>query len=220
LGRNAVVTQEKKIAMAAAEHDFAQKRLSRYEGIEGERLSAQQMDERKSQVQITQAKLAAAKLEMERLVLSHEMGVALARLELGRLTLNREISMGQARNRLSLAREKLRQSVLRAPRDGTLLEIFVRPGESSGGRPLLTMAELEPMYVIAEIFEGDLLKISPGMKATITSSALPGPLKGEVESVGRVITGSSRAANVKVRLLDSKAASRLINMEVDISIEF
>ncbi|MEW6669027.1 MAG: efflux RND transporter periplasmic adaptor subunit [Thermodesulfobacteriota bacterium] len=220
LGRNAIVTQEKKIAVAGAEHDFARKRLNRYEGIEGERLSAQQMDERKSQVEVTQAKLAAAKLEMERLRLSHEIGVALARLELDRLTLNREISMGQAGNRLSQARERLKQSVLRAPRDGTILEIFARPGESSGGRPVLTMADLESMYVIAEIFEGDLLKITPGMTATITGSGIPGPLKGAVESVGRVITGSSRTANVKVRLSDSKAASRLINMEVDISIDF
>ncbi len=219
LGKNSVALQEQKILASEAEYDFAVKRMNRYEGIDGQTLSAQQMDERKSQVKITQAKLATAKLEMERLRLGNEVGAALARQELARLIMNREIGMEQARHRLDLARERLRQSVLRAPQNGIVVEIHVRAGETAGGRPVISLANLEPMYVMAEIFEGDLLKISPGMKASITSTALPGPLDGEVETVGKVITGSSRTAKVRIRLLDSKAASRLINMEVDVSIK-
>ena len=219
LGKSSLSLQEQKIQGAQAEHDFALQRLNRYEGIDGQSLSVAQMEERKSQVKVTQAKLGIAKLEMERLRLANEISAALARQELARLSLNREIGMAQARHRMELARERLKHSVLRAPRDGVVVEIHVRKGETAGGRPMVTMAELEPMYVTAEIFEGDLLKISPGMKATITSTALPDPINGMVETVGKVITGSSRTAKVRIRLLDSKAASRLINMEVDVSIK-
>jgi HlyD family secretion protein len=219
MGKNSLSLQEQKILASEAEHDFALKRLTRYEGIEGQSLSEQSMDERKSQEKVTQAKLATAKLEMERLRLGNEIGAALARQELARLVMNREIGMAQAKHRLALAGERLRQSVLRAPKEGIVVEIHVRTGETSGGRPMVSLANLDPMYVTAEIFEGDLLKIAPGMKASITSTALPGPLNGEVETVGRVITGSSRTAKVRIRLLDSKAASKLINMEVDVSIK-
>ena len=219
LGKNSVALQEQKILLAEAEHDFAVKRLNSYEGIEGQTLSAQQMEERKSQVKVTQAKLATARLEMERLRLGNEIGAAIARQELARLVLNREIGMAQAKHRIDLAREKRNQSVLRAPKDGTVVEIQVRKGEASAGKPVLSLANLEPMYVTAEIFEGDLLKIVPGMKASITSTALPAALSGEVETVGRVITGSTRTAKVRIRLLDSKTASKLINMEVDVSIK-
>jgi HlyD family secretion protein len=219
LGKNSIALQEQKILASEAEHDFALKRQNRYEGIDGESLSAQQMDERRSQVKVAQAKLATAKLEMERLRLGNEIGAALARQELARLIMNREIGIAQAKHRLDLARERLKQSVLMAPQDGTVVEIHVRTGETAGGKPVVSLANLEPMYVTAEIFEGDLLKIAPGMKASITSTALPAALTGEVETVGKVITGSSRTAKVRIRLLDSRAASKLINMEVDVSIK-
>lgn len=219
LGRIALTVQEQRVVAADAEYDFALKRQNRYEGIDGQTLSAQQMDERKSQVKVAQAKLAAARLELDRLRLANEISTAFARQELGRLVLNREMSMTQARTRVDLARERLKQSVLRAPGDGTVLEIHARAGETAGGRVMVTMANLEPMYVTAEIFEGDLSKISAGMKATITGSALSGTLHGEVETVGRVISGGSRTGKVRIRLLDSKAASKLINMEVDVSIK-
>jgi len=219
LGRISLSTQEQRVVAADAEHDFALKRQSRYEGIDGQTLSAQQMDERRSQVTITQAKLVAARSELDRLRLGNELGASSARQELGRLVLNREIAMSQARTKVDLAGERLKQSILRAPKDGTVLEIHAKVGEATGGRPMVTMAHLDPMYVTAEVFEGDLSKISVGMKATITGSALSGTLNGEVETVGRVIAGSSRTGKVRIRLLDSKAASKLINMEVDVSIK-
>jgi HlyD family secretion protein len=116
--------------------------------------------------------------------------------------------------------EKLEHASLDAPMNGTVLEVLQSVGEATGGRPVIRMADLENMYVIAEVFEGDLLKISPGMKATVTGNALPGSLTGEVESIGRVINPANRTADVKIRLDEPAVASKLINLEVDVSIAY
>lgn len=217
-GAKAVAMQRQKVDAAQAEHAFAERRKSRFEGIDGQSLSAQQMDERESQAKVTKAKLAAAKAELERAILSHETGADQARQELERLRLNREIATARAKRQLELAKEKLARATLRAPDKGTVLEIGQVVGDTVGARPLVRMADLDQIVVMAEVFEGDLLNIAPGMKATITASALPAPINAEVVAVGRLITGASRAANVKVRLADPKTAARLINMEVNVSI--
>ena len=220
LGKKTQAAQELTIIAAKAEYDFALSSLNRFVEIGDQSVSAQQMDERKSNVKVTKSKLDSATQELKRLTLKHEIDVALARQNLKSLTLDREIKLKKITHELGLARTQLKQSTLRAPVDGTILEILKNVGESTGGQPVIRMADLEHMNVIAEIFESDLLKITPGLKATITSKSLPDPLTGKVESIGRIISGSSRTAKVKIRLDDPKVAAKLINLEVDVSINF
>lgn len=220
LGAKAISIQKEKVSAAKAEHEFAQRRLKRFKQADGQSISEQMMDERENYFQVSGAKLDAAKQEMSRLVFNHQISVALAKQELERLRLNREINMSRTRKQLDLATEKLVHATLKAPVNGTILEVLQNVGEATGGRPIIRMADLENMYVIAEIFEGDLLKISRGMKATVTCNALPSPLSGKVESIGRIINPSNRTADVKILLDDPAAASRLINLEVDVSIVF
>ncbi len=220
LGAQAVSIQKDQIAAAQSEHEFAKRRLERFQKADGQSISEQMMDERENHVRVSGAKLDSARQELNRLVLDREIRLSQARMELERLVANREINMKRTQKQLELALEKLEQASLKAPMDGTVVDVLQSVGESTGGGPILRMADLENMYVVAEIFEGDLLKISKGMKATVTGNALPNPLSGEVESIGRVINPSNRTADVKIRLDDPVAASKLINLEVDVSIAF
>ena len=220
LGAKAVSIQRQKVSAAQSEHEFALRRLKRFQQADGQSISEQMMDERENHVQVSGAKLDSARQELSRLVLNREIHVALAKQELERLRLNREISMSRTRKQVELATEKLERAGLKAPMDGTILEVLQGVGESTGGRPILRMADLENMYVVAEVFEGDLLKVSGGGKATVTGNALPKALSGQVESIGRVIDPSNRTADVKIRLDDPAVASKLINLEVDVSIAF
>ena len=220
LGAKAVSIQQQKITAAKADHEFAMRRLTRFKKAEGQSISEQMMDERENLVQVTGAKLDSARQELSRLILNREINMALASRELERLVLNREITVSRTQKQAELAGEKLERTTLKAPVDGTILEVLQNPGESVTGRPIIRMADLANMLVVAEVFEGDLLKLKPGMAATITSSAFPGPLTGKVASVGKIVDPSSRTARVRIRLSASDVASRLIDMEVDVSIEF
>jgi HlyD family secretion protein len=218
VGRKAVAVQEQRVRAARVEYDFAVKALERFKKADGQSVSEQMMDQRQGQVAATEATLRSAEQELGRLRLEREIHVRLAGQELERLELERAIKMQRTGERLRLAQDKLRRSTLEAPSDGTVLEILLCVGEGTGAAPVLRMADLGTMVVVAEIFEGDLLNLERGMKATITGNALPGTLTGEIETIGRIVDPSNRTANVSVRLHDPGIASRLINLEVDVTI--
>ena len=83
--------------------------------------------------------------------------------------------------RLQTIREKLVKSVIRAPHDGTVLNLKVREGvvvtgaNTSGESTLLMqVADLSALQVQSEINEVDVVKISPGMEASVTFDSAPG----------------------------------------------
>ena len=98
---------------------------------------------------------------------------------------------------LRLAKESYDDTVIRAPISGTVLEKKVEEGQvivssfgggggrggsvSSEGQVLVTMADLEKVYVATEVDETDIGKVKVGQSVTITVEAYPDqPLQGEV----------------------------------------
>ena len=97
---------------------------------------------------------------------------------------------------LQLAQESYDDTVIRAPISGTILERRVEEGQvivssfggggrggsvSSEGQVLVTMADLEKVYVATEVDETDIGKVKVGQPVAITIEAHPDqPLQGEV----------------------------------------
>lgn len=98
---------------------------------------------------------------------------------------------------LKLAQESYQDTVIRAPISGTILEKRVEEGQvivssfssgggrggaaSSEGQVLVTMADLEKVYVATEVDETDIGKVKVGQSVTITVEAYPDqPLPGAV----------------------------------------
>ena len=87
------------------------------------------------------------------------------------------------------------------------------------------------MWVLAEVYENDLLRIKEGQTATITAAALAEPLYGRVTQVGRLISRQAvvdvdptaatdvRVAEVLVRLDRAEPAARMINLQVTVRID-
>lgn len=156
--------------------------------IGGEKFSPSLMEQREYEAKTAKINLDIAKQELERLKIKRDISVKT----------DQDIS-------------------LNAPINGTILDILQSVGDS-GGQPVIRMANLESMSVNAEVFEGDLLKVSQGMKATINSSAIPAPITGRVVNVGKLIVNQTKVAIVKIILDNPEVASRLINMEVSVLI--
>jgi multidrug resistance efflux pump len=116
-----------------------------------------------------------------------------------------------------LARVRLGTFQLRAPSDGVILAINQHAGEALTG-PALEMGDISAMYVSCQVFQGDLLKVKPGMKATITSNAFDKPLTGKVEYAGRLVQSNAQLGDVRIRLDNTELASRLVGMEVNVKI--
>ncbi len=219
IGTTTIALQELKIRTAQIDYDFALQSFNRLNVLGGNTLSEAQMAARKHAVETANLTLNTVKKELVLLKQEQAIKLSQARHELERQKKSWELKTKRAEKNLEALKQKLDLSTLKAPIKGTILEVFQHVGETTGTRPIFKMADLGDIYVIAEVFQGDLLKLTPGLRAKITSNALPEPLMGEVETIGRLISSQSRTAKVSIRLDDSQLASKLISLEVDVSIE-
>ncbi len=160
-----------------------------------------------------------AKEEREHAVKLAEVKFDLATKELERLKLNQEINTSKAAAKIKAGRKKAEQSRVAAPIDGTILEINQKIGGSADGEAVVKMADLSRMDVVADVFEGDIFKLSIGTKTAVTSKALAKSLAGRITAIGRIVSAQSRNVEIIIRLDDPEAASRLINHEVNVSID-
>ncbi len=198
LGKLSLESLEMKTEIAKKDYEFARQRYERFSKLGGEELSAQQMEVRAYQMSITDLAYKAAQKDLQR---SRD---------------DRELKITRAQTQLSMAQEKLARTTLRAPAKLTVVKLNATVG---GGGATVTLANLAEMHVVTEVFAGDLPTLKIGQVATVTSSALPGPIKGKVVSISSIITGRAKVAEVLVRLDDPAAATKLINLEVNVSIE-
>jgi cobalt-zinc-cadmium efflux system membrane fusion protein len=100
--------------------------------------------------------------------------------------------------------------VLRAPIDGTVVERAILPGQevrSDGGTPLITIADLKTLWVLADIYERDLERAEEGSMAEVRVAAYSDVFKGVVKHVGEVVDPNTHT--VKVRILVDNTDGRL-----------
>jgi HlyD family secretion protein len=134
------------------------------------------------------------------------------------VTFDNAASVASATRRLDIERQKLAVYKMTAPIGGMILKIDQHVGENLTGAPAVEMGDIRKMYVICQAFQGDLLKLRPGLRATIKSSAFTHPLKGVVENVGRLVDTKAQLGDVRIRLDDPRLASRVVGMEVEVEI--
>jgi multidrug resistance efflux pump len=107
---------------------------------------------------------------------------------------------------------------VRAPSDGTVLKIHRHEGEQASGDAVMQFGDLSAMYVDAQIYQGDIVKVKTGMKVTVKNSAFPNLATGKVERIGRLIGTRSQLGDVFIRLDKNQPADRLVGMEVEVVI--
>ena len=130
-----------------------------------------------------------------------------------------------------VAMAELNQAQIKSPIDGQILEIHAYPGERIGDNGMLELGQTQTMYVVAEVYETDIGKISVGQIATITSDALPMELTGTVERIGLkigkkdvfdtdpVAKADARVIETYILLDNSAAVARYTNLQVEVSIQ-
>ena len=99
---------------------------------------------------------------------------------------------------------------MKSPLSGTVMERHVTEGQfvQTDSNPLLTIADLSSVWVLADIFERDLHRIQVGQKAEVRTEAYPEhQFVARVSHIGDAMDPSSRT--VKVRFLVSNTAPRL-----------
>lgn len=105
--------------------------------------------------------------------------------------------------------------VVRAPRDGRIIEKHVIPAQQLSARspaPLMTLGDLSSVWLTADLFEADAMGVAERTPARVTLPIQPGQeLSGEVSSISAVVDREHRTVAVRVRL-DNAEGRLKINM--------
>ncbi len=110
-------------------------------------------------------------------------------------------------------------AAIRAPIAGTVVERLITPGQllQAGGTPAFTIADLSTMWVMANVFEGDVTGIRKGAPAMITIAAAGDSFPGRVDYVGAEVDPESKATAVRIVVPNPTHALRA-NMLVNVDI--
>ncbi len=99
--------------------------------------------------------------------------------------------------------------VLNSPIDGEVIDRAVNPGmevqgEYSGSGPaveLFTIGEVDPVWVLADVYEMDVGRIQVGDKATVSVVAYPDrKFEGTIDWASRTLDATTRTTRVRVTL--------------------
>jgi len=95
-----------------------------------------------------------------------------------------------------------------SPITGTVFERKVTDGQfvQSDSTPILTIANLDTVWVMGDVFERDLRLVTKGQAATVTTAAYPGErFEGRVNHISDAIDPATRTAKVRVSVANPRA---------------
>jgi HlyD family secretion protein len=127
-----------------------------------------------------------------------------------------EAALAAARAELSLADAALARTRIRAPSNGSILQINARVGETVAPSPenlLVVLGDVTSLRVRAELEERDIGKVRIGQGAVVRSDAFPGKdFEGSVSSLARALGPSKLGQRGPRRPTDIDVLEVIINL--------
>ena len=174
-------TAQKNYQSALAVRDGAKDVFERSKKLQATgAISQAQFEKAKNDYLATEANAQGAKAESDRALLDAQATL---------LGVNTEVARLQAE--LDTAKFNLGQTVVRAPTDGTILQMFLRRGMyalSMPQRPVMIFMHNEPPIFTAAFLQNSAQRIEEGSDAEVILPAVPGRFfKGKVDIVGAYV---------------------------------
>jgi cobalt-zinc-cadmium efflux system membrane fusion protein len=119
--------------------------------------------------------------------------------------------LARAKQRLELLDVSLAATTdlvtLVSPTSGVVLDVNAAPGEFSksleSATPLITVADLNTVWIVGDVYEKDVAKVKRGKQVTITLQAYPGQhWTGHIDSLSAALDPTTRTLKVRVALLN------------------
>jgi HlyD family secretion protein len=133
------------------------------------------------------------------------------------LPTSQEAQLIAARAELSIARAALDKMTIRAPIDGTVLQLNIKPGEMAAPsmlQPLAVVANISTLRVRAELDERDLTEVKVGQAASVRASAFPDrEFPGRVASIAPLV----EPARISARGADNRTDVDAVEVLVDLT---
>ena len=238
--RGQIASQEAEIARLKAELNNAEVEYRRHRQLfQDGAISASERDSKRLRVDTFQQQLQQAQETLNRTVETTKVQRDEAQARLDSVAEVRPVDVRVAQAELEQAKAAVEQAYeavalteVRSPIDAQVLEVNVRPGEVVRDGGIVSLGQTEQMYVVAEVYETEIEKISLGQKASITGSAFSQELQGEVSQIGLevkqqnvfesdpLVDTDNKVVEVKIKLLpeSSQRVTALSNLQVQVII--
>ncbi|CCD88350.1 conserved exported protein of unknown function [Bradyrhizobium sp. ORS 285] len=132
------------------------------------------------------------------------------------LPISAEGQLNVARSDLQAARAAFEKLTIRAPLDGTVLQVNARAGEIASpqaAQPLVLLGDMSSLRVRAELDQRDLDKIKVGQQAVVRSDAFRGrDVAGKVAAVAPLVESSRAAALSQRNMTDVDVVEVLVDL--------
>ncbi|MGJ5150980.1 MULTISPECIES: HlyD family secretion protein [unclassified Bradyrhizobium] len=132
------------------------------------------------------------------------------------LPISAEGQLNVARSELQGARATLEKLTIRAPLDGTVLQVNARTGEIASPQttpPLVLLGDTSSLRVRAELDQRDLDKIKVGQQAVVRSDAFRGrDVAGKVAAIAPLVESSRTAALSQRNMTDVDVVEVLVDL--------
>ncbi|WP_404790319.1 response regulator [Altericista sp. CCNU0014] len=235
-----VAAQEAEIRRIEADLRNAQIERDRYENLNSKgAVSKSEFDSKQLRFETVQNQLSQARASLDRLISTVAAQKKEAQATLDSIAEVRPVDVQVARSEVESAMRAVEKAkadldltYVRAPFDGTVLEVNVRPGEIIGNAGIATLGKTDRMYVVAEVYETDIAAVRPGLNTVVTSNAFPGQLVGTVTEIGQQVKKQGifdvnplantdfKVVEVKIRLdpQSSRKVASFSNLQVQVVI--
>jgi HlyD family secretion protein len=241
----AVDAKIKYLKLGASTAEAGVKRLDKLRA-DGVKVADEDYDKARLLAAQADAELKATEAARKKTATTYEEGekAAQAKVEAAEAELAEALARApieSSRDKLKLAEQLSARTTLRAPVGGTVLRVAGREGQPTGVDPILQMADLSTMTVVAEVYESDVERLASWVragpvKAEVKNPALPRPLAGVVKSdrdISRMIARNQvfamgpredadrRVVEVMVHLDPAAAAEagRFVGLQATVTLE-
>ncbi len=101
------------------------------------------------------------------------------------------------------ANARLEKKILRAPADGTITKVSIKPGEIAiPQKEVIVLEDIDNLYLEANIGEGNISAVSLGQSVTVSYDAFPGQkYAASVSSIDPSATENGTTINYKIKAL-------------------
>ena len=207
--REEVLTTEAQLAKARSERDAAERNLQALQRLQQKGAASA------GEVQAAQTRLHAAETDLK--LFQQKLADRYSHPEVQKVQSEAE----EARASLAAAEDLLRQSNVRAPRDGIVYSLPVRDGQFvNAGELLVQVAKLTTMEVLAYVDEPDIGRLRPGEQVDVSWDALPGRVwQGTVTRVPTTVTVvGARTVGQVTCTVDNSDLKLLPNVNVSVTV--
>ncbi|MCU8649596.1 HlyD family secretion protein, partial [Escherichia coli] len=109
------------------------------------------------------------------------------------------------------AKYNLEQTIVRAPSDGYVTQVLIRPGTYAASlplRPVMVFIPDQKRQIVAQFRQNSLLRLAPGDDAEVVFNALPGKVfSGKLAAISPAVPGGAYQSTGTLQTLNTAPGS-------------